>query len=164
MQKISQKITKFNDWLGRTVSWLTLLMVILTFVIVILRKFFDTGWIWMQESVTWMHACVFMLAAAYTLQNEEHVRVDIFYTNFSHKKKALVNLCGAILLLLPLCAFIIWSSFDYVLESWRIQETSWQSGGLKVLYFLKTIIPITALLLLIQGLSNSINAYYLTEK
>lgn len=162
--KVTQKITKFNAWLGRTVSWLTLLMVILTFVIVILRKFFDTGWIWMQESVTWMHACVFMLAAAYTLQNEEHVRVDIFYTNFSPKKKALVNLLGAILLLLPLCTFIIWSSFDYVIGSWRIRESSWQSGGLPILFILKTIIPITALLLLVQGVLSSINAYFLSLK
>ncbi len=160
MQKISQKITKFNDWLGRTVSWLTLLMVILTFVIVILRKFFDTGWIWMQESVTWMHAMVFMLAAAYTLQNEEHVRVDIFYTNFSPKKRAIVNLCGVFFLLLPLCAFIVWSSWDYVSESWRINETSWQSGGIAFLYLLKTIIPLTAILLALQGLTKSLAEFF----
>ncbi len=164
MQNFAQKISTFNDWLGRTISWLTLIMVILTFVIVILRKFFDLGWIWLQESVTWMHACVFMLAAAYTLQNEDHVRVDIFYTRFSPKKKALINLCGSVFLLLPLCVFIIWSSFDYVAESWRIQETSWQSGGLSFLYILKSIVPITALLLLVQGVSSSINAFYLSKQ
>ncbi len=160
MQKLSEKISKFNDWLGRTLSWLTLFMVLATFVIVILRKFFDLGWIWMQESVTWMHAMVFMLAAAYTLQNEEHVRVDIFYTNFSPKKRAIVNLCGVFFLLLPLCAFIVWSSWDYVSESWRINETSWQAGGIAFLYLLKTIIPLTAILLALQGLTKSLADFF----
>ncbi len=158
MQKFNQNISKFNNWLGRTVSWLTLLMVIATFVIVILRKFFDLGWIWLQESVTWMHAIVFMLAASYTLNHDEHVRVDIFYTNFSPRKRAVVNLCGAIFLLLPLCAFVIWSSWDYVSESWRIQESSWQSGGIAYLYLLKSIIPITAFLLALQGITKSIES------
>lgn len=158
MQKFNQNISKFNNWLGRTVSWLTLLMVIATFVIVILRKFFDLGWIWLQESVTWMHAIVFMLAASYTLNHDEHVRVDIFYSNFSPRKRAVVNLCGALFLLLPLCAFVVWSSWDYVSESWRIQESSWQSGGIAYLYLLKSIIPITAILLGLQGITQSIES------
>ena len=159
MQKLSEKISKFNDWLGRTVSWLTLLMVLATFVIVILRKFFDLGWIWLQESVTWMHAMVFMLAAAYTLQMDEHVRVDIFYTNFAPRKRAVINLCGALFLLLPLCVFVVWSSWDYVSESWRIKETSWQSGGIAFLYLLKAIIPITAILLALQGVTKSLTIF-----
>ena len=163
MQKLSKNISRFNDWLGRTVSWLTLLMVLATFVIVVLRKFFDLGWIWLQESVTWMHASVFMLAAAYALNADEHVRVDIFYTNFSPRKRAIVNLCGALFLLLPLCAFIVWSSWDYVSESWRIKETSWQSGGIAYLYLLKSIIPLTAILLALQGVTKAL-AEFLTIK
>ena len=164
MQKFNQNISKFNNWLGRTVSWLTLLMVIATFVIVILRKFFDLGWIWLQESVTWMHAIVFMLAASYTLNHDEHVRVDIFYTSFSPRRRALVNLCGALLLLLPLCAFVVWSSWDYVSESWRIKETSWQSGGIAYLYLLKAIIPLTAILLAFQGVTKSLAEYLNVNK
>jgi len=156
MQRFTHAVSRFNDWLGRTVSWLTLGMVLITFVIVVLRKFFDLGWIWLQESVTWMHAIVFMLAAAYTLNHDEHVRVDIFYTNFSPRKRAIVNLFGTIFLLLPLCVFIVWSSWDYVTESWRIRETSWQSGGIAYLYLLKSVIPITAILLGLQGLSQSL--------
>ena len=78
VQKVSNIISQLSNALGKTISWLTLLMVLLTFVIVVLRKYFDLGWIWLQESVTWMHAVVFMLAAAYTLNADEHVRVDIF--------------------------------------------------------------------------------------
>jgi len=156
MQKLSDTLTKFNNWLGHTVSWLTLFMVLTTFVIVVLRKFFDVGWIWLQESVTWMHAIVFMLAASYALNDDEHVRVDVFYTNFSARKKSLVNLLGAVFLLLPLCGFIVWSSRDYVTESWRIKEASWQSGGIAYLFLLKTVIPVTAILLALQGVTKTI--------
>jgi len=163
MQKLSNTISTFNEYLGRTISWLTLLMVLSTFVIVVLRKFFDLGWIWLQESVTWMHAIVFMLAAAYTLKDDEHVRVDIFYTNFSPRKKAFVNLLGAVFLLLPLCAFVVWSSWDYVSESWRIKESSWQSGGIAYLYLLKSIIPITAVLLALQGITKSLAMFLVLD-
>ncbi|MBT8141423.1 MAG: TRAP transporter small permease subunit [Gammaproteobacteria bacterium] len=156
MQKLAKQISTLCDCLGRTVSWLTLFMVLVTFAIVVLRKFFDLGWIWLQESVTWMHALVFMLAAAYTLNADEHVRVDIFYTRCSPRTKAYVDLVGAIVLLLPLCAFIAWSSWDYVSESWRIRETSWQSGGLPALYLLKAVIPLTAILLGLLGFLRSL--------
>ena len=159
MQKITRHISTFSERIGKLVSWLTLAMVVTTFVIVVLRKFFDVGWIWLQESVTWMHAAVFMLAAAYTLKADEHVRVDIFYTRFSPKTKALVDFLGSLFLLLPLCAFIIWSSWDYVAESWGVKETSWQSSGLPALYLLKSIIPVTATLVALQGLSQALANY-----
>ena len=144
MQKLAKHIANFSERLGKLVSWLTLVMVLVTFAVVVLRKFFDLGWIWLQESVTWMHAAVFMLAAAYTLKHDEHVRVDIFYTRFSAKTKAWVDLFGSLFLLLPLCGLIVWSSWDYVTESLSIREASWQSGGLPALYLLKAIIPVTA--------------------
>jgi len=159
MPKFAQQISNISERIGKLVSWLTLVMVLTTFVIVVMRKFFDFGWIWLQESVTWMHAAVFMLAAAYTFKQDEHVRVDIFYTQFSPKTKAMIDLLGSIFFLLPLCGFIIWSSWDYVTESWRIQETSWQSGGLPALYLLKSIIPITAILVALQGLTQSFAKY-----
>jgi len=74
-------IDRFNIAIGRTTAWLTLAMVIVSFVIVVIRYVFDSGFIWLQESLTWMHATVFMLGAAYTMQRDEHVRVDIFYRN-----------------------------------------------------------------------------------
>lgn len=161
VQKFSEFISDLSDSLGRAVSWLTLAMVVLVFVIIVLRKVFGLGWIWMQESVTWMHAVIFMLAAAYTLKADEHVRVDIFYSRLSSRGKALVNLGGSLFLLLPLCVFITWSSWDYVAESWRVKESSWQSGGLPTLYLLKSIIPITAILLALQGITKSLADYLL---
>jgi TRAP-type mannitol/chloroaromatic compound transport system permease small subunit len=115
---------------GHAASWLTLAMVIGTFIVVVLRYVFDTGVIWLQETVTWMHAMVFMLGAAYTMQREEHVRVDIFYREMSKRKQAFVNLFGVIVFVAPLCIFFVIESLDYVAASWSIREVSRNAGGL----------------------------------
>jgi TRAP-type mannitol/chloroaromatic compound transport system permease small subunit len=83
--------------IGQMISWLTLLMVLVTFVIVVLRYVFDTGLIWLQESLSWMHAVVFMIGAAYTLQQDDHVRVDIFYRKMTDRQRAWVNIAGVLL-------------------------------------------------------------------
>jgi len=147
-------LERINVIVGRTVSWLTIVMVLVTFCIVVLRYLFDTGWIWLQESVTWMHAAVFMLAAAYTLVREEHVRVDIFYRRFSPRGRAIVDTAGTLFLLIPVALFIIIASWDYVMVSWQIHETSREAGGLIYPFplLLKSLIPIMSLMLLLQGI------------
>ena len=82
---------RISNLTGRATAWLTLIMVLLTTIIVVMRYVFDVGLIWMQESVTWMHAAVFMLAAGYTLAMEEHVRVDIFYRRMSPSRRLMVD-------------------------------------------------------------------------
>ncbi len=138
---------------GRAISWLVLGIVLTTFVVVVMRYLFDSGWIWLQESVTWMHAAIFMLAAAYTLAREEHVRVDIFYRRFSPRGRALVDTVGALFLLMPVALFIIVESWDYVMISWQIRETSAEAGGLIFPFpsMLKSLIPIMSVMLLLQG-------------
>ena len=147
-------LERINVAIGRAVSWLTLVMVIVTAVIVVLRYAFDLGWIWLQETVTWMHAAVFMLAAAYTLARDEHVRVDVFYREFNPRRRALVDAGGAVLFLIPLCGFLIWSSWDYVSASWSIREGSREAGGLVFPFpsLLKTFIPVMAAMLLAQAI------------
>ncbi len=149
----SHQLEKMTDMTGRYVSWLTLAMVLMTFSIVILRYVFNTGWIAMQEAVTYMHASVFMLAAAYTLQLDAHVRVDIFYQKMSATGKAIINLLGTFLFLLPVCGFILWVSWEYVLDAWEIKESSREAGGLPGVYLLKTQIIIMAILLITQGIA-----------
>ena len=105
-------------------------MVLITFVIVVLRYVFGVGLIWLQESVTWMHAAVFMLGAAYTLQQEDHVRVDVFYRNMTEKRKALVNLTGVLIFVFPVCALLTIEALAYVGASWSDHEVSRNSGGL----------------------------------
>ena len=141
-----------NDWVGRIAAWLALAMVLTMFLVVLLRYAFDMGSIAMQESVTYMHATLFMLGAAYTLQQNGHVRVDIFYQGFSRKGRAWVDLLGTALLLLPVCIFILISSWDYVGNSWAVREASREAGGLPGVYLLKTLLLIMPVLMLLQGL------------
>jgi TRAP-type mannitol/chloroaromatic compound transport system permease small subunit len=154
LEVISKKIESFIDVTGRMVSWLTLVMVLVTFVVLVLRYGFGIGSIALQESIAYMHAAVFLIAAAWTLQQDAHVRVDIIYCRCSKKTRALIDLLGSLLLLLPLMGFIIWVSFDYVQESWRVHEGSPEAGGLPGVFLLKTLIPVMAILLVLQGIAN----------
>ncbi len=148
-------LDRFSALLGRASSWLTLLMVLVTFAVVVMRYVFDVGFIWLQESVVWMHACVFMMGAAYTLQLEGHVRVDIFYRDMSEARRAWVDLLGVIVFLLPVCAFLGWAAFDFVAVSWKLHEASRESGGLPypLIPLLKSILLIMPVTLGLQGLS-----------
>ena len=144
-------LDRISSTTGRAASWLTLLMVVGTFVIVLLRYALDSGVVWLQEAVTWMHAMVFMLGAAYTLQRDEHVRVDIFYREMNRQKQALVNLFGIVLFVVPVCLFFVLESYEYVQISWSIREVSRDSGGLPypfipILKSLLIVMPITVLL------------------
>ena len=144
-------LDRISSATGRAVSWLTLLMVVGTFVIVLLRYALDSGVVWLQEAVTWMHAMVFMFGAAYTLQRDEHVRVDIFYREMNRQKQALVNLFGIVLFVVPVCLFFVLESYEYVQISWSIREVSRDSGGLPypfipILKSLLIVMPITVLL------------------
>lgn len=156
LENIAKKLALISEVTGKTLAWLTLLMVATTFTIVLLRYGFNTGWIAMQESVNYMHAMVFMLGAAYAYKHNTHVRVDIFYNKFSAEKKAWVNLLGNIFLLAPICIFILYASFDYVAIAWKIKEASAETAGLPFAYLLKTVIPLMALLLLVEALADSL--------
>jgi len=157
---LSKFLDAFSIRVGHAVSWLTLLMVIVTFVIVVLRYVFGTGLIWLQESVTWMHAAVFMLGAAYTLQREEHVRVDIFYRKMSEQQRAWVNLLGVLVFIFPMCAFFVYQSIDYVAASWSLREVSRNSGGLSypAVPLLKSVLVIMPVAVALQGLALLLRA------
>ena len=148
-------LDKFSAVLGKTSAWLTLFMVLVTFVVVVMRYVFDAGLIWLQESVIWMHAFVFMMGAAYTLQQEDHVRVDIFYREMSASRRAWVDLLGVAIFLLPLCSFLAWNGFDFAAASWRIHESSRESGGLPypLLPLLKTLLVIMPITVALQGIA-----------
>jgi TRAP-type mannitol/chloroaromatic compound transport system permease small subunit len=129
-------------------------MVLVTFAVVVLRYAFNTGWIAMQESITYLHATVFMLGAAYTFKHDGHVRVDIFYQKFGDKGRAWVNLVGTILLLYPLMIFILWVSWDYVAESWKVMEGSREAGGLPGVFLLKSLLLLMPVAMMMQGLAT----------
>ena len=147
----SSWLARFIAYTGKGVAWLTLLMVLLTFLIVILRYGFNLGWIWMQESVTYLHGMVFVLAAAWAVQTDDHVRVDIYYRELSDRKKALVNLIGTLVFLVPFCVFVLFISWNYVAVSWAGHEGSREAGGLAFVYLQKTLILLLPTMLLLQA-------------
>lgn len=149
------RLDRISTALGQATAWLTLFMVVITFVVVVMRYVFDAGLIWVQESVVWMHAMVFMLGSAYTLKSEEHVRVDVFYRTMGERRRAWVDLVGILIFLLPLCLFLAWKSFDFVTQSWSLKEASRESGGLPYPFIpiLKSVLLLMPLTVALQGVS-----------
>jgi TRAP-type mannitol/chloroaromatic compound transport system permease small subunit len=151
-------IDRFTDHSGRALAWLALGMGLLTALIVVLRYGFSIKSIFAQESVVYMHGSLFMLGAAYALKQGAHVRVDIFYRDFSPRTRAWVNSVGGIVFLMPLCVFILFSSWNYVAESWAIRESSPEPGGIPAVFLLKTLMPLLALNLFLQGLAETLRS------
>jgi TRAP-type mannitol/chloroaromatic compound transport system permease small subunit len=154
LQQLTIIADKFGDVIGASVAWLTLAMVIVTCSVVLARYVFDYGSIALQESVMYMHGIVFMLGIAYTLKEKGHVRVDVLYERLSLTTQLIIDILGHLTFLLPFAIFILWTSSSYVEFAWSLRETSAQPGGLPGVFLVKTLIPIMAFLLLIQGLSE----------
>jgi len=151
---LSGRLDRISTAIGHSVAWLSLALVLVTFLVVMLRYLFDTGSIALQESALYLHATLFMLGAAWTLKIDGHVRVDVLYRHFSARGKAVADLFGTLVFLLPTCGFLLWISLDYVEAAWRVREASPEAGGLPLVYLLKTLIPVTALLLIVQGIGQ----------
>jgi TRAP-type mannitol/chloroaromatic compound transport system permease small subunit len=155
---LADRIDRLNGAIGRTIAWLGLFVVLVQFLVVVLRYGFDFGSIWLTESIIYGHAALFMLAAAWTLREGGHVRVDVFYAEASPRRKALIDLAGALLLLLPFMLVLAWLSWPYVSRSWAILETSRETSGIPAIFLLKTLIPLFALTMALQGVSQAIRA------
>ena len=155
---IQKKINLLSVYLGKKFSWLLLFMVLITCVIVVLRYVFSIGFIWMQELVRYFYAAVFLTCAAYTMVDDEHVRVDIIYSTLSNKKKALITLLGNLFFLLPFCITIFYYSFYYVMNSWTQLEGSLEERGLHAVFILKSFIWLFAIMLFFQAISGIISS------
>lgn len=149
------------EFTGTITAWLTGIMVLCAALVVCLRHFFGIGSIALQESVTYMHAAVFMLGAAYTLKSDGHVRVDIVHKKMSPQARAWVEVLGSLLFTLPVMIFIGWGSMEFVRESWRIGEGSTDSGGLGAVYLLKTLVPAMALSVALQAIAELLRNLWL---
>ena len=144
--------------IGRVAAWLVVIVVALEFALVVARYLFSLGSIWASETVIYAHAALFLLAAAWTLQTNGHVRVDIFYANAKPRTKALVDLLGTVVFLLPFALVVLWLSTPYATRSWAIFERSQESSGLPLVFLLKTLIPVFALLMVVQGVAQIIRS------
>ena len=158
MTALADRIDRLISGIGRVAAWLVLVVVLLQFALVVARYLFGLGSIWLSETVIYAHAAVFMLAAAWTLRGEGHVRVDIFYAEASLRTKALIDLAGALLLLLPFMLVLAWLSVPYAARAWAILERSQEASGLPLVFVLKTLIPVFAVLMALQGVAQAIRA------
>ena len=153
----AQTINYTNRAIGSGVAHASIAMALVTTCVVILRYGFEQGAIAAQESVLYLHGALFMLGAAPTLLSDKHVRVDVFYRNFSPRQQTWVNTLGHTLFTIPICLLIILGSWGYVAESWSILESSPEPGGIPAVFLLKTLIPAMAVLLLLQAISAIIS-------
>lgn len=158
MLQLAEGIDRLNRAIGRAAVWLALAVVVLQFALVVARYGFALGSIWLSETVIYLHALLFMLAAAWVLQSGGHVRVDIFYAHVSARSRAIVDLIGALALTLPFMLVLLALSVPYVARSWAIFERSQEASGLPLVFALKTAIPVFAVLMALQGVSQAIRA------
>ena len=150
---LAQTIDSVSRSVGNAVAYAAIAMALVTTTVVILRYGFGQGAIAAQESVLYLHGALFMLGAAPTLLTDKHVRVDVFYRNFTDRQKHWVNTIGHTVFTLPFCTLIVFGSWGYVAESWLIMESSPEPGGIPAVFLLKTLIPAMALLLALQAVS-----------
>jgi TRAP-type mannitol/chloroaromatic compound transport system permease small subunit len=142
-----------NEWIGRTVAWLTLGCVLTCFTVVLLRYAFNIGYPWMQELYVWQHAIVFMAGAGYTMLHRGHVNVDVMYGRFGDRGKAWVDILGTLFFLFPWLAILAVTSAPFVMSSWQIRESSGTSDGMPGLFVLKSMLWVLCALLFLQGLA-----------
>ena len=152
MDSLLRILEKPNQWAGTFCAWSLFAMMLCNALVVVLRYGFGIGFIALQEAVNYFHAAAFMLGVAYTLQQNEHVRVDIFYQAFNPIQKAWVDALGTLTLLLPFAGFLLYCGWFFFLDAWHIKESSPEPGGLAFLYLYKAIMPLATFLLILQAL------------
>lgn len=146
---------RLSEAVGLGVSWLTFLLVLVVCYDVFTRYLLQNSLVAVQELQWHLFALIFLLGAAYTLKHDRHVRVDVLYSTFSPRTKALVNFVGSLLFLVPFCLVGIWGAQQFVTTSFLIGETSPDPGGLPARFVLKAAIPVGFLLVLLQGVALS---------
>jgi len=162
LQSISKAIIRTIDSLsyatGEIVKWFLPILVLVVAFTVFALSIFGQSWTKLFESADYLHASVIMLGAAATLLAGQHVRVDIFHAQMSAKARALIDFIGYYALLLPVCLIILWNSQSFVSFAWRIYEGSSEADGIRGEFLLKTLIPIFALMMILQGLAIALRA------
>jgi len=155
LHRIAAAIQSFSEWSGRLISWLVLALVVIISYDVAMRYLFQDGSVALQELEWHLFALIFLLAAAYTLKHDAHVRVDVFYHSrlMTDRRRAWVDLLGGLFFLLPFCLLLINGSIPFVSSSFAMLEGSPDPGGLPFRFLLKAAIPLGFLLLLLQGVA-----------
>ncbi len=154
--RLLEHADRVTEATARAVAWLTALMVVLMVTVVVLRYAFDQGAIPIQEAIVYLHATVIMLGIPCALRYGVHVRVDIVYSRLSERARSLVDVVGHLLFLVPTSLLILYFSVPYAYNAWLVLEGSPEVGGIPAVFLLKTLIPVMAATLLLQGLAETV--------
>ena len=146
-------IDSINNSIGIWLSWLTLGCVLNCFLVVVLRYVFSIGFPWMQELYVWQHAIIFLGGASFTLLHNNHVNVDILYSQLSNKKKCFIDILGTLFFLFPWIFVVAFTSSSFITSSWNILEPSSQTNGMVGLFLLKSMIWVFCFFIFLQGIS-----------
>jgi TRAP-type mannitol/chloroaromatic compound transport system permease small subunit len=151
-------IDRSNEAVGRMVSWVSLLLVLVVFVDVVMRYLFRISFVFTQELEWHLFAFIFLIGAGYTLLHDGHVRVDIIYQRLSARGRAWINLIGVIFFLIPGCYLVIVTSWKFVGNSFSMLEGSPDPGGIPYRFIVKGTMTVGYALLLLQGISMGLHA------
>lgn len=151
-------ISALNAFIGNVFAWLALAMVIVCFVVVVQRYVFGISLLWLQDLYVWLNGAMMTAVAGFALLRNDHVRVDIYYRPARLRTKALVDLFGVIVFLLPYCWIVWYYAWPFVMRSWQYKEGSANIGGMPGLFVLKTFILAFAVLLALQGIALALRS------
>lgn len=158
LKRISELIDALNERVGRFVSWITALLVLVVFGDVVMRYLLNISFVFTQELEWHLFGFIFLVGAGYTLLNDGHVRVDIIYQRLGAKGQAWINLLGCMLFLFPGVILIFYTSLDFVASSFAVLEGSPDPGGIPLRFIIKSCIPAGMVLLFLQGVSLVIHS------
>lgn len=151
-------ISTLNKWIGETLSWLALVCVLVCFAVVVQRYVFSTSTLWMQDLYVWVSGAMFTGVAGFALMRDDHVRVDIFYRPASVRRKAMADLFGVVVFLLPFMYVVFHYGWPAIARSWSYYEASSNVGGMPGLFVLKSFIIVFAVLISLQGIAMAARA------
>ena len=156
MKQFQILIDQLIDRIANSLLYLLVFLIVLVFFTVFFRYVFNISYVFLQELIMYMHALIFMFGISYALKEKSHVKIDIIYSMMTSKKQCIISIIGIILFILPTSLFITYISIDMVAQSWLILEGSSEAGGLNLVYILKSLIPITGILIFLQAISELI--------
>jgi TRAP-type mannitol/chloroaromatic compound transport system permease small subunit len=164
MLAIIHVIDSISEWSGRLTAWLIIPLVGGLSYEVFARYLFGAPTVWAYDTTYMLYGSHFMLGAAYTLLKMGHIRTDIFYNNFSPRTQGMIDATLYLLFFFPGIAYFLWAGSAEAIHSWRLLERSDASPWRPPLYPFKTVIPVAAFLLLLQGVSEFLKSLHAARK
>ena len=157
LDRVLHTMDSISEWSGRIFVWLAIPLTVVVVYEVISRRFLGSPHVWATEVIDYLYGSHFMLVAAYTFLYKGHVAIDIIYQKFSPRVRGILDVITYSIFFFPFCSIVLYQGTIYAYTSWSIGETS-ESAALKIVPLVKTVIPVTFLLLLIQGTANFIRS------